>query len=36
MKTRYFVARSAKSGRYVPLWMARRYPNSHIFERRKK
>lgn len=32
----YLVARSAKTGRFVPLWKAERYPATHITERRAR
>lgn len=35
-KPYYLVARSAKTGRYVPAWMALRYPSTHVTERRTK
>lgn len=32
----YLTARSAKTGRFVPLWMAFRYPDTHVTERRAR
>lgn len=32
----YFVARSAKTGQYVSLAYARRYPKTTVMERRKR
>lgn len=32
----YVVARSAKTGRFVTLAFARRYPKTTVMERRKK
>lgn len=32
----YLVARSAKTGRYVPLWKALRHPSTHVTERRTR
>ena len=34
--TYYLVARSAKTGRFVPLWKALRYPDTHVTERRAR
>lgn len=36
MKTFYVVARSAKTGRFVTMAFARRYPKTTVTERRKK
>ncbi len=30
----YLVGRSAKTGRFVPVWKALRYPDSHVTEKR--
>lgn len=30
----YLTARSAKTGRYAPLWMAFRYPDTYVTEKR--
>jgi hypothetical protein len=35
-KSYYVVARSAKTGRFVKLAYARRYPKTTVTERRKK